>query len=331
MIIKEKAYARAGLIGNPSDGYFGKTISFRIANYSAEVVLYETPDIEILPTERDHCAYSDINSLVCDIKRFDYYGGIRLVKAAIKKFADYCSVNRLQLSNRNFTIRYSSTIPQHVGMAGSSAIITATIFALMKFYGIPIAKELLPNLILSVETDELKLAAGLQDRVIQVYGGLVYMDFNKKIMESTGHGLYESLPLSNLPNLYVAFRQDLAEVSDRVHSDLKSRYDNGDPVVHEAMRFFAAITDKARDVLSGKSNEDLGSLMNANFDKRREIMQISESNMDMVVSARSVGATAKFTGSGGAITGTYKNEQMYNELCRVFEKNKIVVFKPEII
>ena len=28
MIIQTRAYARAGLIGNPSDGYFGKTISF---------------------------------------------------------------------------------------------------------------------------------------------------------------------------------------------------------------------------------------------------------------------------------------------------------------
>ena len=28
MIIRQKSFARAGLIGNPSDGYFGKTIAF---------------------------------------------------------------------------------------------------------------------------------------------------------------------------------------------------------------------------------------------------------------------------------------------------------------
>ena len=32
MIIREKAYPRAALIGNPSDGYFGKTIAFVFRN-----------------------------------------------------------------------------------------------------------------------------------------------------------------------------------------------------------------------------------------------------------------------------------------------------------
>jgi glucuronokinase len=41
MLITQKAYARAGLVGNPSDGYFGKTISFIIRDYWAEVVLDE--------------------------------------------------------------------------------------------------------------------------------------------------------------------------------------------------------------------------------------------------------------------------------------------------
>ena len=43
MIIQTRAYARAGLIGNPSDGYFGKTISFILKNFSARVTLYESP------------------------------------------------------------------------------------------------------------------------------------------------------------------------------------------------------------------------------------------------------------------------------------------------
>ena len=39
MIIRTAAYARAGLIGNPSDGYFGKTIAFTFSNFFAEVLL----------------------------------------------------------------------------------------------------------------------------------------------------------------------------------------------------------------------------------------------------------------------------------------------------
>jgi hypothetical protein len=38
-VIRARAYARIGLLGNPSDGYFGKTISVSIQNFYAEVAL----------------------------------------------------------------------------------------------------------------------------------------------------------------------------------------------------------------------------------------------------------------------------------------------------
>jgi len=39
-MIETYGYARAGLLGNPSDGYFGKTIAFVISNFRARVLLY---------------------------------------------------------------------------------------------------------------------------------------------------------------------------------------------------------------------------------------------------------------------------------------------------
>ena len=35
--ICHRVYARVGLLGNPSDGFFGKTISLSLANFCAEV------------------------------------------------------------------------------------------------------------------------------------------------------------------------------------------------------------------------------------------------------------------------------------------------------
>ena len=64
MIIRTKAYPRVGLIGNPSDGYFGKTISFVFSNFQAEVVLYETPELEILPSEKDRSCFAWLMRLV---------------------------------------------------------------------------------------------------------------------------------------------------------------------------------------------------------------------------------------------------------------------------
>ena len=54
----------------------------------------------------------------------------------------------------------------------------------MDFYNITIPKEVQPSLALSVEREELGIAAGLQDRVVQAYQGLVFMDFSRELMEA---------------------------------------------------------------------------------------------------------------------------------------------------
>ena len=51
LLIRKRAYARAGLVGNPSDGYHGKTISLIVRNLYAEVVLYEWEDVELVQTD----------------------------------------------------------------------------------------------------------------------------------------------------------------------------------------------------------------------------------------------------------------------------------------
>ena len=52
-LMRKRAYARAGLLGNPSDGYHGKTISLSVRNFWAEVVLYEWDTVEIVLAEDD--------------------------------------------------------------------------------------------------------------------------------------------------------------------------------------------------------------------------------------------------------------------------------------
>lgn len=153
MACEATAYARAGLMGNPSDGYFGKTLSVVIRDFSAKVSLYESPEVEIVPSFQDRSKYAGIRELVDDVISNGYYGGIRLMKAAVKRFYDYCRENGISLADRNFSIRYRSTIPRRLGLAGSSALVTATIKCLMEFYDVDIPKPLLPGLILSVETD----------------------------------------------------------------------------------------------------------------------------------------------------------------------------------
>ena len=332
MIINSIAYPRAGLVGNPSDGYHGKTIAFTFSNFSAKVVLYQTPRLEILPTTRDVSHFDNIQSLVEDVQINGYYGGIRLLKATIKRFYDYCRTCQIKLDDRNFTLQYQTDIPSRVGMAGSSAIITACLRALMAFYGVHISRPVQANLILSVENCELGIPAGLQDRVAQVYQGIVYMDFNKKLMEEQGYGKYELLSYKQLPPIYLAYRDDMSEGTEIFHNDLRGRFNRGEPDVVQAMEFWANLTDQVKEaILAGEGHERIGPLLNSNFDKRKELYQISKGNLEMVAAARSVGASAKFGGSGGDFVGTYLVEQMYQMLDSTLKQLGISVLKPKFV
>ena len=308
MIIKTKAYGRAGLIGNPSDGYFGKTIAFIIRNFWAEVTCYESPRVVIVPGPRDHLVFGTREELVLDVSLNGYYGGIRLIKATIKAFSDYCDSAGIELSPKNFTLEYKTGVPVRVGLAGSSAIITATMRALMAFYGVEIVKPQLPNLILSVETKQLGIGAGLQDRVAQVYQGVVFMDFDRELLESRGYGNYEYLDTAKLPPLFVAYHDNLSEGTEITHNDLRSRYNRGEADVVEGMQEFAEYAREARLLIdSGRGNE-IGPLMDANFDLRARLCQISEGNEKLIESGRKLGAHVKFAGSGGAVVGMYDGD-----------------------
>ena len=331
MLITQKAYARAGLVGNPSDGYFGKTISFIIRDFHAQVVLFESPELHLEMNERDEATFESIDELARKVRQFGYYGGIRLLKACCKRFFDYCTKHGIELHGRNFTLRYSSNIPPQVGMAGSSAIITACWRALIEFYGVEVPKHLLPSLVLSVENDELGIPAGLQDRVIQGYEGVVFMDFNRAHVEKLGYGIYEELDPTLLPNVYVAYTTKLSEGTEVFHNDIRGRWNRGERDIVSAMYQWANLAQRVRDMLVEGRGREIGPLLNENFDLRRRLYKLSQGNIDMVETARDCGASAKFTGSGGAIVGTYENEAMFEKLKAAMEPLSVMVIKPQVV
>lgn len=331
MIIETYCHPRAAVIGNPSDGYFGKTIAFLFSNFQAKVQLYHTPELDIQPHRMDKTLFNSIGDLVENVNTCGYYGGIRLLKATIKVFYDYCRECNIQLDDRNFTIRYESNIPLRLGLAGSSAIITACIKSLISFYGVAIPKPILANLVLNVEDKELGIAAGLQDRVAQAYAQPVYMNFDKSIMDKQGFGQYEVLDASLFPNMYIAFRKNLSEGTEVLHNNLRARFNIGEKPVLEAMEQWAGYTESFRTALMKRDYTTLHNLINANFDLRRSLIPITQGNIDMVETARSVGASAKFTGSGGAIIGTYEDDKMFDNLKTALSRKNIEVIKPEIV
>ena len=154
--------------------------------------------------------FGSLDELVEDVNVNGYYGGVRLVKATIKRFAEYCRQQGWQLHEQPFSVRYRTNIPRGVGLSGSSAIVVATLRCLLEYYQREIPLRVQPSLARSVENDELGIACGYQDRVAQVYGGLVYMDFSQpEAIDGYECGSYEWLDASLLPPLYLAYDPDV--------------------------------------------------------------------------------------------------------------------------
>src|SRR5512132_2136068 len=136
-----KAFARAALAGNPSDGYGGAVLAACVPRLAARA----------RATAADE-PLSDPPSA--------------LVDATIARFA-----------HGPCAVRWETTVPREVGLGGSSAIVTATVRALCALHGHALEPDELAEMVLAVEVEDLGIAAGPQDRYAQAHEGLVLMDF----------------------------------------------------------------------------------------------------------------------------------------------------------
>lgn len=155
-------------------------MSLLVSNFWAEVTLIpnnptykELEAITILPNPvSDPHKFSSMECLVGVSEIDGYETGDRLLQACCKVFFRHCQDHQIGIDTRQgFRMMFETNIPRQVGLAGSSAIITALWKMLILFYGVTeqqIPLELQASLVLKVEQEELGIAAGLQDRVIQV-------------------------------------------------------------------------------------------------------------------------------------------------------------------
>ena len=188
------------------------------------------------------------------------------------------------------SLTWSSGIPRSVGLGGSSAIVIATLRALGE-----LEETELAELALAVEVEDLGIAAGPQDRFAQAYGGLTFMEFGGSRPRC------ERLDRSLLPPLVVAWREEASEHSGAVHDRLR-RAVRREPV--------ARLADAARGARRALLDHDLdsfGRAVDATFDARSDLMALDPDHVEMVTTARACGASANYSGSGGAIVAVCRD------------------------
>jgi len=322
VIIRTEVHARAGLLGNPSDMFGGKVLSVLIEDFAARVRLWESPHLALrLHPEHDRNEFDDLADLVDSVRRHGYYGMQRVLFATCRRFADYCRERNIRLRKANFAVEYETNIPRQSGLGGSSAVIIALLRALLKFHRVPapmVPPRKLAELALSVETQELGIAAGLQDRIVQSYGGMTYMDF------SGAKGKHTRLSSRWMPRFGLAY---LAEEhfgtleSGQVHSQVRSRWQRGDIDVKRTMRQLARCAAAGRKALAAHDERALGRLMNKNFELRRGVFGddvLGKHNIELVEIAREFGLAAKLPGSSGAALILLTDEDAEREMADTY-------------
>lgn len=119
---------------------------------------------------------------------------------------------------------------------------------------------------------------------------LVYIIFFRLILESS---LFYS---------FVIFI--IASDSGGVHSNVRSRFDNGEEDVRQGMTSLALLVDQALVAIHNGDLDKLASLMDQNFALRRSMYGdavVGAANLRAVGIANMHNLSAKFTGSGGAL------------------------------
>ncbi len=253
--------ARAAIAGNPSDGYNGAVFSTMIPGFQA------TASIE------------------------DSGQSIELVDVAKQRFAMEFGVD---LADVPVTIK--TNIPRSVGLAGSSAIVIATLELCAEVSAVTCAPMQIASLAHTVERVDLGIAGGWQDQLVQSHQCTALMEFaDPKQLEVVSVTDDRDIPM------YLAFSADAAEPSGHSHRSLQSRRD--DPDVRQFMEALAECAREAAIAATAGDVHRLKDSIDTTFDLRQEVMDIAPTHAAMVAAAQKLGASANFAGSGGAIIG----------------------------
>jgi len=265
-----EALARAALAGNPSDGYGGAVLAVTIDALRATAV-----------------AGGGLSGV----------GAERLlVDAAVARF---CS----EFDCEPVGVEFNTQIPLTVGLGGSSAIVIAVLRELCAVSGVSLGPDEMAALALSIEVDDLGIAAGLQDRLVQCHGGLLFMDF------SHAKPRCESIERLLLPPLLIAWRTSAGEPSGVVHGNLRTRYEAGEPDVIRALAELGDVAHAGREAIQMGDIAKFRQAVDRSFDLRRELVTLDPAHVAMIGCARDAGAAANYTGSGGGIVCVCDDEK----------------------
>ena len=289
-MIRVTAPGRAGIIGNPTDGYGGALVSCSITE-RAEVTI-EANDQLIIENRFGHTTLKWENDFA---NKGDYFD---IVRSVLRYF---------KLYDLKAKITTKTTIPEQAGLAGSTAVLSAVLSAVTAYIGKDYHKYHLAEVNRIIELNYMKCQCGYQDAYMTTFGGLNFLDFRGKEyykeLEKEQYGTVERISqfVTDIP--IIVAHTGIKHHSGNFHKPLRERWLEGDPKVVKGYQEIMDIGREGKKAIINNDWDTLAYLMNQNHEIQDSIADSGEQNNYMIKVAKENGAlAAKLAGAGGGGT-----------------------------
>jgi galactokinase/mevalonate kinase-like predicted kinase len=261
LAVQASAPARCGIVGNPSDIYGGKVLSCSVPVRAT--CRLETSSTNQLPEDGT------------------------LWRAATA---------RLPISEP-VKVTWTTDVPRSSGLAGSTALLTATVLCLLEWRKETLSAIEIAELVRDIERNEAGIVCGFQDAYMAVHGGLHLMDFSGKGPRQPGPpGSLTSLDAS-LPFLLVT--TGIERLSGSVHGPMSERWLAGEPLVLSSIERIGQLAEVGAEALISGNLDALAEAMNENQHLIAQLGGSGEAIDRLIEDCRKSGAfAAKLAGAG---------------------------------
>ena len=340
MYYRLKVPARINVLGNPADANEGDfaTISAAVDIYAgaivepAEEIILQSGSQNVIDPHPENQISGSSSSEVqrrrqtysTDWFPLPYDGQLDLVKGAFNQLYQFSEEFRTKVGAQGIRIAIWSDVPRQSGLGGSSLFAILALAGLREFYQLDSRIHndyALAELTQRVEAKELKITCGYADRYMPIFGGIAYVDYRGKLLQSD---LYEE-PLATIERLdpwvedlpILAITTGIQHESGDVHGCMRPTYleqhadwmkKGGEyPILVRLMRGAWETAWRGKIALLHNDLPAFGELMNINHQLVNEMMMhcgfndgAGWANNLFIESALDFGALgAKLTGAGG--------------------------------
>lgn len=285
-VIKTQSPGRAGIIGNPSDGYGGAVLSCAIKS-KAEVIIEPAEELILI----NRFGSITLKQRLDFANQGDYFDLCRVVLC-------YFGLDDLKAKISLFT-----TIPEQAGLAGSTAALAAVLKAVLAYTGQEYDRYQMAELTRYLEYNYLGVQCGYQDAYMTVFGGLNYIDFKGKEvyreLKEEPYAVVEPLGSYSDELPFILFHSGIKHHSGRFHRPLRERWLEGEEQVVKSYRDIAKFAGAGKEALMKKDWHLLARLMKENHLLQEQLAFSGEENNYLVRVAENSGAlAAKLAGAG---------------------------------